>query len=363
MQTIQDLQDKLFFECKNILDTVSKISSHDELLRKHDLITELNDRMNVLKYLDKNKSSFTAPVAVDTPSSLLEKEEFIDEKPENIFEEEIEEEVIFNNELNEIDPNENLNQENSEELVEEFELVEDYAIEEKEVVEAIEEKEIPMRIVNEAEKKEAEEEVYAEHVVEQEEGFRQEIDEVLEKSDDLHVEENSVEEEEVEIQEPVSELLKEEPQEIVEVEKSKEEDKDVESPETQEKKFKLSNIKGMKAVQSLFDDDPLEEMIEEEKKHEAESGSILKSNVSTDFMEAAKPRQEFRLDLNDKIAFSKVLFDGSQSELNDAIRNLNDCKTLDEAKEYLSDLYYARNWKKADDVAQRLWTLVENKFH
>ncbi len=363
MQTIQDLQDKLFFECKNILDTVSKISSHDELLRKHDLITELNDRMNVLKYLDKNKSSFTAPVAVETPISLPEKEEFLDEKPENSFEEEIEEEVIFNNELNEIDPNENLNQENSEELVEEFELVDDYAIDDEEVVvEATEEKEIPMSIVNEVEEKEAEEEVYAEHVVEQEEEFRQEIDEVLEKSEDLHEEENDVEEEEVEIQEPVSELLKEEPQEIAEVEESKEEENAIESPESQEKKFKLSNIKGMKAVQSLFDEDPLEEMIEEEKKQEAKSESTLKSGVSTDFMEA-KPRQEFRLDLNDKIAFSKVLFDGSQSELNDAIRNLNDCKTLDEAKEYLSDLYYARNWKKVDDVAQRLWTLVENKFH
>ena len=89
--------------------------------------------------------------------------------------------------------------------------------------------------------------------------------------------------------------------EIVEVEESKEEKNEIESPESQEKKFKLSNIKGMKAVQSLFDDDPLEEMIEEEKKQEAESGRILKSNVSTDFMEA-KPRQEFRLDLNDKIA-------------------------------------------------------------
>ena len=363
MQTIQDLQDKLFFECKNILDSVSKISSHDELLRKHDLITELNDRMNVLKYLDKNKNSFSAPVVAEAPISLPEKDEFLDEKPENSFEEEIEEEVIFNNELNEIDPNENLNQENSEELVEEFELVDEYAIDDEEVVvEAIEEKEIPMSIVNEVEEKEVEEEVYAEHVVEQEEEFREEIDEVLEKSENLHVKENGIEEKEIEIQEPVLEFLKEEPQEVVEVKGDVEDETTEEFTENQEKKFKLSNIKGMKAVQSLFDEDPLEEMIEEEKKHEAESGNILKSNVSTDFMEA-KPRQEFRLDLNDKIAFSKVLFDGSQSDLNDAIRNLNNCKNMEEAKEYLSDLYYARNWKKSDDVAQRLWTLVENKFH
>ncbi|WP_326981531.1 hypothetical protein VUJ46_14945 [Chryseobacterium sp. MYb264] len=134
----------------------------------------------------------------------------------------------------------------------------------------------------------------------------------------------------------------------------------------QERKIKLANIKGLKGVQTLFDDDPLEREIPVEKKQEPvikeETGSILKTNIPTQFMEAAKPKPEFKLDLNDRIAFSKMLFGGSQSDLNDVVSVLNRFKNLEEAKEYLSDLYYERKWNKVDEYAQRLWILVENKF-
>lgn len=133
----------------------------------------------------------------------------------------------------------------------------------------------------------------------------------------------------------------------------------------QEKKIKLANIKGLKSIQSLFDDDPLEREIPQEKIEpviKEDNGSLLKNNIPTNFMEAEKAKPEFRLDLNDRIAFSKMLFDGSQSELNHVISELNSFRTLEEAKEYLSDLYYSRNWRKVDEYAQRLWVLVENKF-
>ena len=79
----------------------------------------------------------------------------------------------------------------------------------------------------------------------------------------------------------------------------------------------------------------------------------------------AKNRQlpDFKLDINDRLAFSKMLFDNSQSELNEVVKKLNSFKTLDEAKAYLSDVYYEKNWEKVDEYAQRLWSLVENKFH
>ncbi|SEM98189.1 hypothetical protein SAMN05421856_110105 [Chryseobacterium taichungense] len=133
----------------------------------------------------------------------------------------------------------------------------------------------------------------------------------------------------------------------------------------QEKKIKLAHIKGLKAVQTLFDDDHLERILPTEKTESAEkkeSGSILKTNIPTDFMEAEKKKPEFKLDLNDRIAFSKTLFGGSQSELNEVVNNLNSFRTLEEAKEYLSDLYYSKKWNKVDEYAQRLWILVENKF-
>jgi len=134
--------------------------------------------------------------------------------------------------------------------------------------------------------------------------------------------------------------------------------------ETQEehpdKKFKLANIKGLKVAKSLFDDDHLEHMEQHQPKQE--SGSLLKNNVPTDYMEAPKPKPEFKLDLNDRIAFSQHLFDGSQSELNQVVTVLNSFTSLDKAQEFLSDIYYERDWKKVDSYAQRLWTLVENRF-
>lgn len=133
----------------------------------------------------------------------------------------------------------------------------------------------------------------------------------------------------------------------------------------QEKKIRLSNIKGLKVVQSLFDDDHLQIETPQEKPVpvvKEETGSILKTNIPTNLMEAEKTKPEFKLDLNDRIAFTKTLFGGSQSELNEAIGVLNRFRTLEEAKEYLSDLYYDRKWSKVDEYAQRLWILVENKF-
>ena len=118
--------------------------------------------------------------------------------------------------------------------------------------------------------------------------------------------------------------------------------------QTSDKKFKLSNIKGMKAIHSLFDDEMFDAPVQ---------AAPITATPST-----THSKNDFKLDLNDKIAFTKTLFGGSQTDLNDAMRIINDCGNLEEAKEYLSDLYYDRNWSKVDDYAQRLWTLVENKF-
>lgn len=144
----------------------------------------------------------------------------------------------------------------------------------------------------------------------------------------------------------------------------KEKSQEVYESQTQEehhdKKFKLAHIKGLKIAKSLFDDDHLEEV--EKQAPVQNSGSLLKNNVPTDYMEAPKPKPEFKLDLNDRIAFSQYLFGGSQSDLNQVVSVLNSFNSLDKAQEYLSDIYYERDWKKVDNYAQRLWTLVENRF-
>jgi hypothetical protein len=111
----------------------------------------------------------------------------------------------------------------------------------------------------------------------------------------------------------------------------------------------------------LFDDDPLDQ-IQEEKEEYTTVKPVETKSVSTDYLEAKKPLSDFKLDINDRLAFTKVLFGGSQVELNQTINQLNAFKTLDDAKGYLSEVYYERNWQNADEYAQRLWTLVESKF-
>lgn len=334
MQNLEDLREKLYFESKNIIETLSKVVSSEELLSKKDLIEELNERVSFLRILEKNGEFFTVPAVEESDEEVLQNDFFTEINSEN----EMEEEVLFTNELNEIHKG-------------------DF------------EEEKPVEVTFEIEKPEIEEEPIEEmEISEAAEAPTFSQEEALEISKEEFVQEETIDEEIKEVYESKRQIVEiEKPEATLVSEESLKSDQDFESENEeshQDKRFKLANIKGLKSVQSLFDDDPLE-TTEERKSIEISTpkeSSLLKTNVPTDFMEAEKPKPQFRLDLNDKIAFSKTLFGGSQSDLNDAIRDLNSFKTLEEAKEYLSDLYYERNWKKADEYAQRLWTLVENKF-
>ena len=124
----------------------------------------------------------------------------------------------------------------------------------------------------------------------------------------------------------------------------------------QEKKMKLAHIKALKSVPSLFDQEaPVQEP------------TLVQAHEAIENPQTSVPnklqRTAFKLDLNDRIAFTKILFDGSQSSLNEAVGRLNTFDSLEEAKEFLSELYYERNWENSDEYAQRLWSLVESKFY
>lgn len=141
---------------------------------------------------------------------------------------------------------------------------------------------------------------------------------------------------------------------------SAEEAQHLELKHQEERKFRLANIKGVKKMETLFEDEFFEE--NDVKEEDEQGGNLTKSNVSLKYMEVEKPKLMFKLDLNDRIAFTKKLFSGSQSDLNNAVTRLNEFETLDEAKEYLSEIYYEKGWDKEDEFAQRLWNLVESKF-
>ncbi|AYN00792.1 hypothetical protein [Chryseobacterium sp. 3008163] len=504
MQNIQDLQEKIFFESKNIIGILDKINDVDELLSKQNLIDELTDRISFLKLL-KNKVEyyknddlqFSGPLSGSfLAETITESHNFSHEVTEeeaifnnelneiegsesNLPNEVMEEEAIFNNQLNEIVKNEyhenmvNLAEEEKiEEKTEDFneeiteqenlniEIVEENAvfneqlneIEEEEsseeiskVLSFVDEERILENSVPEDED-DIDEEIFDQKVTEEEAIFNNQLNEIDEfeneisdesvandfeeeeqilsnyesakanenssekipnmfeseqledeilieesenesVSDDFKYDEDGIMTENSNVESILTEIKKDtetheeeilisediDRRKIVEIDKPTSESDKPASDESfenleayqQEKKIRLANIKGLKSIQTLFDDDHLEREIPQEKPAavvKEDTGSLLKTNIPTNYMEAEKQKPEFRLDLNDRMAFTKLLFGGSQTDLNHAVAELNRCRNLEEAKEYLSDLYYDRKWDKVDEYAQRLWILVENKF-
>lgn len=347
IQNLQDIQEKIFFESKNILETLGKIASQEELLNKQDLIVELTDRVAFLKVLNKNKDFLaqemeSEPIDIQSISNNVSdsigsnQDRYLE--GDILDEDQIEEEVIFTNEINE---SENYS-EDSQKINADLET-------EKNTVKNLTSSEQPKEKFFE---------------IDNESKISQEIE--ISEEEILPTYEERVAQKEKEFLE-----MEERRRKIVEISKHEtSENPSVEPVQAQEKpqsaiekKFKLASIKGIKAVKNLFDEDPLEKVEEEESENrETERGSILKTNIETDFMEATKKRPEFRIDFNDKIAFTKLLFGGDEAELRKMVDQLNSYEHLEDARQFLSEVYYKKDWRNVDEYAQRLWTLVENKF-
>lgn len=401
MQNWRESYEKIFGEMKNLLSELSKSDSYEEILAKENEINQLYQKFSFLKVsqnFDILPTEFkllqtTENQNLNTNSDLLLVEEFEDEnKVAEIIVEETETQDIFANvseveevhSFAEIDSQEDsvekiISEDNIEKIHQPEEIIEQEGeISNEELIESISEPEI----VNEIEAQNYHEEIVeaVEEIEAEEEKLLEEPAEKLEPMQDSQFSfamtkdesnaENSQDDYEARLAEKEAKLkeLEENRRKIVEFSKEntqpKEKSQEVYESQTQEghhdKKFKLAHIKGLKIAKSLFDDDHLEEV--EKQAPVQNSGSLLKNNVPTDYMEAPKPKPEFKLDLNDRIAFSQYLFGGSQSDLNQVVSVLNSFNSLDKAQEYLSDIYYERDWKKVDNYAQRLWTLVENRF-
>ena len=391
MQNWRESYDKIFGEMKNLLSELSKSDTYEDILMKENEINQLYQKFSFLKVSQNFEFSSTEiePLQIienqltNSDSNLIsvgdfeeenkvaeivveetEVHDIFDDVPEveevHSFEEIdaqedlVEETVLENEPVNEID--EVQNEEQIDEVISEIStplnVTEDIINESKETIETQTPKEILLE--EPTEKLEPMQDSQFSFAMEKEQP-------IAEVSNDDY--EARLAEKEAKLKE-----LEENRRKIVEFSKEntqpKENTQKVYESQTQaeshDKKFKLAHIKGLKIAKSLFDDDHLEE--EEKPVPVQTSGSLLKNNVPTDYMEAPKPKPEFKLDLNDRIAFSQYLFNGSQSELNQVVSILNSFNSLEKAKEFLSDIYYERDWKKVDNYAQRLWTLVENRF-
>lgn len=126
-------------------------------------------------------------------------------------------------------------------------------------------------------------------------------------------------------------------------------------------KVKLASIKGLKPISreeitNITENNEVPEKVNEYVNTE-ENTAFIPTNANTSVQTG-----QFRLDLNDRMAFLKKLFNNDEVEMKYVLERLNEARTLDDAKEYLSDLYYDRDWKPVDEYAQRLWSLVESRF-
>lgn len=397
MQTIPDLHGKIFTECQNIIRNLQACGNAEDLMMQQNLIARLAQKVAFLHDLK---------LQCDDDFNDFEHEEFEEHnQPQIVEEEKFESQIhdIVENEFHEAlvssAQEESLEEIRNEVADAEEEHSETHFSEEKATEEQKYEQDLILNQLNEIEEFENEisdddssnphfeeesivhnydkmqekneenlTEAELEEEVEQgEERYNQQHDEMFTENSNIENLMSSIKDDSAEPENTVAEergkikdIQKEETAEEKENLPSDHQFEDLDAYQ-REKKIRLANIKGLKTIQSLFDDDHLDGNSAEPKPM-ADSGNILKTNIPTDYMEAEKQKPEFRLDLNDRMAFTKMLFNGSQADLNDAVTNLNRCRNIEEAKEYLSDLYYDRKWDKVDDYAQRLWILVENKF-
>ena len=391
MQNWRESYDKVFEEIKNLLSELSKSDTYEDILAKENEINQLYQKFSFLKVSQNFELSSTEiePLQIienqltNSDSNLISVEDFEEEnKVAEIVVEETEVHDIFDDvpEVEEVHSFEEIDA--REDLLEE-QVLENEAVNEiievqneEQVEQVISDISTPINvtedIINESQETietQTPEEILLEEATEKLEPMQDsQFSFAMEKEQPIAEVSNDDYEARLAEKEAKLKELEENRRKIVEFSEEniqpKENTQKVYESQTQaeshDKKFKLAHIKGLKIAKSLFDDDHLEE--EEKPVPVQTSGSLLKNNVPTDYMEAPKPKPEFKLDLNDKIAFSQYLFGGSQSELNQVVSILNSFNSLEKAKEFLSDIYYERDWKKVDSYAQRLWTLVENRF-
>ncbi|MDG1528717.1 MAG: hypothetical protein P8I51_09065 [Polaribacter sp.] len=74
-------------------------------------------------------------------------------------------------------------------------------------------------------------------------------------------------------------------------------------------------------------------------------------------------QQNIQIGLNDRIAFVKNLFDGSQEEFNRVVSQLNTIKTEKEAKKFINKMVKPDyNWANQEEYEERFFALIERKF-
>ncbi|MCT4031994.1 hypothetical protein HZQ14_01020 [Elizabethkingia anophelis] len=389
MQNSHDIQDRILEDVKKIASDIASVESMAGLITNYQKVQELYEKVAFLKMLEvesidihQRKNELEAMIeanpAHDKSEEALEKEreveaefeedlskdeasaeiaEIADEeiptekvnavvpKTENIIENDYSEEEEYVNTL------EKDQHESPEEIVAEDEQTEPVAETEEICEESKEDASITETepVITEEETAAAAAAAEEEEEEEEEEGRGNETETTKEA---ISTEEEHADEEKEVAKEPeyqIKELF------------VREEEGSAQMDEEAAHKVKLASIKGLKPISreeiiNITENNEVPEKANQYVNTE-ENTAFTPTNANTSVQTG-----QFRLDLNDRMAFLKKLFNNDEVEMKYVLERLNEARTLDDAKEYLSDLYYDRDWKPVDEYAQRLWSLVESRF-
>ncbi|MHA7608965.1 hypothetical protein ACV0BM_008930 [Elizabethkingia meningoseptica] len=370
MQNSHDVKGKILEEVKKLASDIASVQSTVGLITNYQKVQALYEKVAFLKILTEEsieihqrKNELEAMIEAnpthDKSEEALEKErevraayetdEATDEAPEEISEITHEEEPPIASEEKEnviVPKTENIIENNHSEEEDYVNTLEENQPETNDPEITHDEAEQPEEVIASVQEEPvAESEEYKKEATEiSEDGDHEEMKPVSEKA------EETIEQPETtaEIKEPeiyTEELFAPEPSET---HKMTEE-------ELASHKVKLASIKGLKPIvrEQIAEENPATE----ESIKAGDNAAFTPVNAS-----ASVQVGQFRLDLNDRMAFLKKLFNNDDGEMKIVLEKLNEFQTLDEAKEFLSDIYYDKDWKSADEYAQRLWSLVESRF-
>lgn len=116
---------------------------------------------------------------------------------------------------------------------------------------------------------------------------------------------------------------------------------------------------------------PAEEKIAHENNSlEQELEDTIAVDVVADLFESAPKKSlndqiqgDLQIGLNDRIAFVKQLFDGSQEDFNRVVSQLNTLKTEKEAKKFINKMVKPDyDWTDKEEFEERFMAIVERKF-
>lgn len=385
MQNSHDIQDRILEDVKKIASDIASVESTAGLITNYQKVQELYEKVAFLKMLEvesidihQRKNELEAMIEAnpthDKSEEALEKEREVEAE----FEEDLTKDET-STEIAEI-TDEEIPTEKANAVIPKTEnIIENDYSEEEEYVNTLEEDqhESPEEIVAEEEQTEpvAETEEISEESKEDASMTETEAEPVImEETISASAAEEEEEEEGLNETETVEETVS------TEEEHADEEKEVAKEPEYQIKelfvreeegsehldeeaahKVKLASIKGLKPISreeitNITENNEVPEKVNEYVNTE-ENTAFIPTNTNTSVQTG-----QFRLDLNDRMAFLKKLFNNDEVEMKYVLERLNEARTLDDAKEYLSDLYYDRDWKPVDEYAQRLWSLVESRF-